>query len=237
MDSQNFEILREVAPDLANAGAYAEAYLYSDPASSAVKLRIVAEQLALHVYSCCGFEIPDRPRFQQLIEEPAFQSVTPEPIRLKFDAIRIHGNHGAHGDDVTSATAEWLLKETHRLVCWFLLTYSAKKDQDCPEFSPLPVQKLESKFPLSQRPSLSESRSSSIPYDLDISFDQEELQELECSIPLGDEEPWRIDEGYEPVADVKSMLARSSLNDAVERFAPTTALLNATKSVEKLGIS
>lgn len=53
----------------------------------------------------------------------------------------------------------------------------------------------------------------------------------------GQEAPKAIQEGLEPVANIQSMLDRSSLNDAVERFDPKTALLNATRSAEQLGIS
>ncbi len=49
MKTLNFEVLRNHAPDLANTGGFAEMYIYTDPASSVVKLRIIAEQIVLHI--------------------------------------------------------------------------------------------------------------------------------------------------------------------------------------------
>ena len=45
MQSLNFEILRPSWPDLAELGAFAERYAYSDPASALVKMRLFIERM------------------------------------------------------------------------------------------------------------------------------------------------------------------------------------------------
>jgi len=130
----NFEILRELAPDLADTGGFAEKYVYTDPASSAVKLRILVEQMVLHIFDCLNIALPDKPKLRDLIEEPAFQHVTPLAVRYKLDAVRINGNAGAHGRYISEETSLWLLHETFQLVCWFFLTYICREKQPCPEY-------------------------------------------------------------------------------------------------------
>lgn len=138
MKTLNFEILRDYAPDLANSGGFAERYVYSDPASSVVKLRIIAEQIVLHIFDCLDITLPKKPRLCDLLEEPAFQHVVPKAVRYKFDAVRIHGNSGAHGQEVSEETALWLLRETFQLMCWFFLTYLCREDSPCPKFQTPP---------------------------------------------------------------------------------------------------
>jgi len=134
MNSLNFEILRDHAPDLADSGGFAENYLYTDPASSVVKLRIIVEQIVLHIFDCLGISIPDKPKLRDLLEDPTFQHVVPLPIRYKLDAVRIHGNAGAHGRYISEETSLWLLREAFQLVCWFFLTYICHEEQPCPEY-------------------------------------------------------------------------------------------------------
>lgn len=46
MQSVNFEFLRPQWPELADLGGFAESYALSDPASSRIKSRLLAEHLA-----------------------------------------------------------------------------------------------------------------------------------------------------------------------------------------------
>jgi type I restriction enzyme R subunit len=134
MQSLNFELLRTYASDLAEHGAFAEHYAYTDPASAVVKLRIVAEQLVLHICDCLSLQLPSRPKLCDLLEHPSFQRVAPKAIRYKIDAVRIHGNHGAHGQKVSVDTALCMLRETYRIVCWFFLVYVREARSGCPSY-------------------------------------------------------------------------------------------------------
>ena len=59
MQSTNFEFLRPVSPELAELGAFAELYAHSDPPSSKIKSRILAEHLAMRVCRELGVSIVD----------------------------------------------------------------------------------------------------------------------------------------------------------------------------------
>jgi len=150
MQSLNFELLRGHASDLAEHGAFAEHYAYTDPASAVVKLRIIAEQLVLHICDCLSLRLPPRPKLCDLLEDPSFQRVAPKAIRYKIDAVRIHGNHGAHGEYVSVDTALCMLRETYRVVCWFFLVYVRETNSECPSYReperPFDVERHEADF-------------------------------------------------------------------------------------------
>lgn len=126
MDSLNFEFLRNYAPDLAETGALAEHHLHSDPASAAVKFRILAEQVVLHICECLNMDLGPNQTMNGLLRDREFQESVPQDIRLKMDALRIHGNMGAHALSVSSVskrTALWLLRETVHVMRWFFIAY------------------------------------------------------------------------------------------------------------------
>ena len=50
MALSNFDILRKRWPELAELGASAEEYAYSDPQSAMLKLRCFAEIIVNHIY-------------------------------------------------------------------------------------------------------------------------------------------------------------------------------------------
>ena len=121
MQSVNFEFLREKAPDLAELGGLAEAYAHSDPSSALVKLRLFVERLVKEV--CDWQELPEyeRETLYEFLRRPDVIEVLPKAIRYKIDAMRVHGNKGAHGDVVSIETATWGLKEVFDLGRWFFL--------------------------------------------------------------------------------------------------------------------
>ena len=206
MKTLNFEILRDHAPDLAETGGFAERYVHTDPASSVVKLRIIAEQIVLHIFDCLDITLPDKPKLCDLLKDPAFQHVAPLAVRYKLDAVRVNGNAGAHGRYISEETSLWLLHETFQLVCWFFLTYLCREKQPCPEY---------------QAPSeLSHTPTRHDDFSEDIKFD--ELREESVELPAVAEsrsvsyinynlsEP-ELGEPLEPLADLPAMLTRQQL--------------------------
>ncbi|WP_374765284.1 DUF4145 domain-containing protein [Yunchengibacter salinarum] len=110
MKSENFEILRDDWPGLAELGGFAEAYAQADPASALVKLRLFAENLTKDIYRDLALPRPEQPTFVDLLKNNAFEAVTPKVVLDKLHAIRIHGNKAAHGEAVRPQHALWLLR-------------------------------------------------------------------------------------------------------------------------------
>ncbi len=132
--SLNFEMLRNRWPDWANLGATAENYAYSDPQSCLVKLRNYIELIVRWLYRKERLPEGYRSSLYDLLEEHSFKSVIPEPVTMKLNAIRTHGNRAAHGDNIKTADACWLLKEAHIIGAWVYLRYAGGHADDFPKF-------------------------------------------------------------------------------------------------------
>ncbi|MEQ8407026.1 MAG: DEAD/DEAH box helicase family protein [Gammaproteobacteria bacterium] len=138
MQSKNFEFLRKDWPELASLAGFAEQYASTDPQSAQTKLRTYAERLVDVVYTDLGLPRPPMAKFMEMLSNSAFESVAPKVVVDKLHALRIHGNKAAHGDKVTSANAQWLLREAFDLGRWLFATYasgdlSTVSDFDLPE--------------------------------------------------------------------------------------------------------
>lgn len=139
MQSLNFEFLRPHWPDLAALGGFAEQYAQTDPASSLVKLRSYIESMVQGIYRQLGIQLPTVSNLNDLLRAPVFTEAVPRTVCLKMNAIRDHGNKGAHGEDISQKTALWLLQESFDLGRWFFLTYLDGKAADCPTYQEPPV--------------------------------------------------------------------------------------------------
>ncbi len=122
MQSINFEFLRPHWEDLANLGAHAEEYAFSDPQSSLIKLRCFAEKLVGVVYA--SYKMPAYPneKFVDRLQSHSFTSMVDKAIVDKLHAIRKVGNRAAHEGKYNKGDSLWLLKEAHILACWLLLS-------------------------------------------------------------------------------------------------------------------
>jgi type I restriction enzyme R subunit len=112
----------------------AEQYLHSDPQASVTKMRIFVEQMAVSLYRQLGFDFSPKPKLIDLLEGAEFQNFAPKVVRLKLDAIRVHGNKAAHGDRISTKTAEWLLRELYDIGRWLYLALIGGKADDLPAF-------------------------------------------------------------------------------------------------------
>jgi len=121
LKSINFEFLRPHWNELASLAGFAETYAHTDAVSALVKLRTFGEQLVQWVYG--RLRLPHLPRanLNDLLQSEPFQVAVPRVVVSKLHALRIHGNHAAHGDKVTTKSALWLLKEAHDLSKWLAL--------------------------------------------------------------------------------------------------------------------
>ena len=138
MKSQNFELLRECRPALAELGGFAETYVYADPASALVKLRSFAENLTKDIYHAKRLPRPEQSNFLDLLNNAAFKAITPRVILTKLHALRTYGNKAAHGEPVTKNNAHWLLQEAFDLARWFLVQYQGGEVRNLPEFKKPP---------------------------------------------------------------------------------------------------
>jgi type I restriction enzyme, R subunit len=134
MKSENFEILRDNWPALAELGGFAEAYAQADPASALVKLRLFAENLTKDIYRDLALPRPEQPTFVDLLKNDAFEAVTPKVVLDKLHAIRIHGNKAAHGESVRPQHALWLLKEAFDLARWLCIKSGKANASQMPAF-------------------------------------------------------------------------------------------------------
>jgi type I restriction enzyme R subunit len=134
MKSQNFEILRSEWPDLAELGAFAEAYSQADPASALVKLRSFAENLTKDIYRDLQLPKPDQSSLVDLLANHSFAAIVPRVVLDKLHALRIHGNKAAHGEPATARTALWLLQEAFDLGRWLAVEYAKIPVSQLPTF-------------------------------------------------------------------------------------------------------
>lgn len=138
MKSRNFEFLRPEWHELAELGAFAEAYAYADPASALVKLRLFAENLTKDVYRDLRLPKPDQATFIDLLRNEAFSAIVPKVVLDKLHALRIHGNKAAHGDPASTKNALWLIKEAFDLSRWIFVQARKGTPDELPKFTEIP---------------------------------------------------------------------------------------------------
>lgn len=118
METGNFEFLKGKLPELATLGQFAEQYLYPDPVSSSVKLRLFAERLVKIIHQDLNLELPDDDGFLGLIRNVESTSIVPPIVISQFHWLRRNGNKAAHGEKLTSEAALLSLKDAHDLGKW-----------------------------------------------------------------------------------------------------------------------
>ena len=125
--SKNFRFLEEKLPELACLADFAEEYVYSDPASSLVKLRSFVEKSIHIIYAELGLRESEYANLNELMNDPQFtQMISPE-LLTKLHAIRMNGNKAAHSHQVSTESAKWLLKEAYDISKWMHLSFNGGK--------------------------------------------------------------------------------------------------------------
>jgi type I restriction enzyme R subunit len=145
MKSSNFEFLRPAFPELADLGGFAERYVFSDPASALVKLRLFAESMVSAIYSRHQLSRPYQFNLNDMLNDDMFVSMIPKPVCFKLHQLRVQGNKAAHGaDTVKPQIPVWLTQEAYDLACWFFLSFCAGSKEACPAFiAPKPIAEAE----------------------------------------------------------------------------------------------
>jgi hypothetical protein len=130
----NFKFLDSKFPELAQIGAQAEEYVFSDPQASLIKLRCLAEKIVDFIYEHLELSVFGEDNFFSRITNYDFESAIDRPIIDKLHAIRINGNKAAHKDTVTSEESGWLLKEGYLLSRWFYTTLNPNSTDTINDF-------------------------------------------------------------------------------------------------------
>ena len=134
MQSINFEHLRAKWSDLADLGADAENYIFSDPQSAVIKLRCFAESTVGHIYRDLSLPSNQNANFFERLDDENFKSAVDRPILTKLHAIRTKGNKAAHKGSISTEDALWLLKEAYLIGCWLYLVQDAGTEKNYKEF-------------------------------------------------------------------------------------------------------
>lgn len=120
----NFEYLKRYWPALAQIGAAAENYLYSDPNACLYKLGIFAERLILEIFA---FEHIPEPTIDNThsnrIRMLKREGLIPKKIDDILYAIRKTRNSAVHNGEDSVDDAKILLQMTYNLSTWFMEVY------------------------------------------------------------------------------------------------------------------
>ncbi len=136
--SLNFEFLRKHRRELADLGGFAEIYVFTDPSSSLVKLRQLAETVVQGIYSDLKLQRPYAANLNDLLNEDAFRRAVPNVVLNKIHSIRILGNKAAHGDHCSDRDALSALQQAFDLGRWLYVTFYKGKPADCANFKQPP---------------------------------------------------------------------------------------------------
>lgn len=120
----NFEYLKRYWPALAQIGAAAENYLYSDPNACIYKLGMFGERLILEIFAFEHIPEPtvDNTHFNR-IRLLKREGLIPKKIDDILYAIRKTRNNAVHSGEDSVDGAKVLLQMTYNLSTWFMEVY------------------------------------------------------------------------------------------------------------------
>lgn len=120
----NFEFLRRYWPALAEIGATAEGYLFTDPNSCIFKLGMFGEQVVSEIFAVEHLRTPEADDSQAArIRILKREGLLPSNIDDIFYTLRQQRNKAVHAGLDSLADAKTLLEMTYRLACWFMEVY------------------------------------------------------------------------------------------------------------------
>lgn len=120
----NFEFLRRYWPALAEIGATAEGYLFTDPNSCIFKLGMFGERVVSEIFAVEHLRTPEADDSQAArIRILKREGLLPSNIDDIFYTLRQQRNKAVHAGLDSLADAKTLLEMTYRLACWFMEVY------------------------------------------------------------------------------------------------------------------
>ncbi|MGR8940679.1 MAG: DEAD/DEAH box helicase family protein, partial [Gammaproteobacteria bacterium] len=141
MQSVNFEFIRSQRPEIADLGGFAEYHLYTDPSSSLIKLRALAEQAVKSIYHLERLPRLYRPQLIDFINDASFQEVANKTLIHNLNYLRIQGNGPAHGETGDTRTAAIALGVAQQIAAYLAVRYYGFSKEEIPTFQePVNVQ-------------------------------------------------------------------------------------------------
>ena len=122
--TSNFDFLNSYWPVLAQTGAIAESYLYTDPNSSMIKIGMFAEQVVAEIFSFEKLQTPAMDDNQAArIRILKREGLLPSAIDDILYVIRKKRNDATHQYLDSEKDAKTVLEMAYRLACWFMEVY------------------------------------------------------------------------------------------------------------------
>lgn len=120
----NFEFLKRYWPALAQIGATAENYLYSDPNACIYKLGMFAERLVVEIFAFEKMAQPtvDNTHANRIKMLKRLDLITPEIDNILY-ALRKSRNDAVHAGADSVDNAKVLIGLAHKLAVWFMEVY------------------------------------------------------------------------------------------------------------------
>lgn len=124
MFQSNFKFLENKWPSLSNLGELAERYLYSDPNSTLIKLRMLCERITKNIL------VYEKIQDDFLNQDSRLETLNSEGIidynLLKMlHKIRKAGNLAAHEENNSTTDAKVLLESAYEICVWFTECYGS----------------------------------------------------------------------------------------------------------------
>ena len=120
----NFDFLKKYWPALAQIGATAENYLYTDPNACLYKLGMFGERLVLEIFA---FENMSEPEYDNThanrIRALKREGLIPRKIDDILYVLRKTRNDAVHSGTDSIDDAKTLLQMTYNLAVWFMEVY------------------------------------------------------------------------------------------------------------------
>ncbi|VVQ02824.1 ATP-dependent RecD-like DNA helicase [Pseudomonas fluorescens] len=134
MNSDNFLPLKSRWPQLYQHASLAERYVFSDPHTTAIKLRCFAEALVGILYRELRLHSEPTDGFFEKLKSPHFQDVVGDAVLQKLHTLRMLGNKAAHGCFMDAAVALSLIEEAYLIGQWFYKAYSGESLDGYPPY-------------------------------------------------------------------------------------------------------
>jgi len=119
----NFEFLKNAYPKLYLLAELAEKSVWSDPANTLTKLRILSEKIGIYLLEYEGIEEYEHLKQYDRLAKLKRETDIPPEIFDTLHEIRKSGNKATHDVHGTSAEAKFMLRKMFHLSVWFYELY------------------------------------------------------------------------------------------------------------------
>ena len=119
----NFQFLEKYWPELAQLGASAETYLFTDPNACIYKLGLLGERIITNLLSYEKITVAEETTNAEKIQIAKRSGLIPKNIDDILYALRKGRNDAVHNATNSLDQAKTLLRMAHRLCGWFMEVY------------------------------------------------------------------------------------------------------------------